>query len=422
MRRRLVLLSLATTVLVVVACVLPLGLLVRRQAVESAKVAAERDAQSVAALVALAVATDDDPAAVASKLGGLPEGTIVVLGYTVLGEERPGQGTLAESAASRRGTIAEDVEGGWEIALPVVASSGVVVVDSFVTSAELASGVSTAWLLLGALALILIVVAVWVADRLGRALTAPIEDLARSAHRLAGGDLDARVEPSDPQEIKETGEAFNYLAGRLDQLLAEERESAADLSHRMRTPLTSLRLQAEALGDETEREAMISQVDRLEHAMNQVIELARSRAAQEPGQSDVNSVVADRAAFWRVLADEQGRGMTLELADFDRSIPIAEDDLGVVLDTLVGNVFAHTPPGTDFEVRTRTNAAGVPVLEIADSGPGLGGRSRVERGVSGGGSTGLGLDIVRKTAHAIGGSLEIDDRPGGGAVVRVRLG
>lgn len=422
MRRRLVMLSLATTVLVVVSFVLPLGLLVRRQAIEAAKVAAERDAQSVAALVALALSSSDDPDAIGSRLGDLPDGTVVELDGMVLGEERQGQRTLVDAAAVGRRTVADDVDGGWEIALPVVAGSQVVVVDSFVSSAEMTSGVSMAWLLLGALALVLIAVAVWVADRLGRNLTSPIEDLARSAHRLAEGDLEARVDPSDPEEIRETGEAFNYLAGRLDQLLAEERESAADLSHRLRTPLTSLRLQAEALDNEEERRAIVGQVDRLEHAMSQVIELARSRAARPPGQSDLNKVAEERAAFWRVLAEEQSREMRVDLGELDRLVRIGEDDLGVLLDTLVGNVFAHTPAGTDFEVRTSSNASGVPILEVADAGPGFGGRGHVERGVSGGGSTGLGLDIVRKTASAVDGNVEIADRPGGGAVVRVVLG
>jgi len=421
-RRRLVLLSLATTVLVVVAFVLPLGLLVRRQAVESAKVAAERDAQSVAALVALAVANSPDPDAVGSSLGALAEGTIVDLGDTIVGEARPGQGSLIEAAARDTGTIAQDVEGGWEIALPVVVPTGVVVVDSFVTSADLTAGVFVAWLLLGALAVVLIAVAVWIADRLGRSLTSPIEDLARSAHRLAEGDLDARVEPTDPEEIRETGEAFNYLAGRLDQLLAEERESAADLSHRLRTPLTSLRLQAEALAGEEERTALVGQVDRLERAMNQVIELARSRAAQPPSQSDLNDIVEERAAFWGVLAEEQGREMRVDLGEVGGAVALGQDDLGVLMDTLVGNVFAHTPAGSDFAVRTGANASGTPFLEVSDSGPGFGGHIPFERGVSGGGSTGLGLDIVRKTAQGFGGAVEIDDRPEGGAVVRVVFG
>lgn len=420
MRRRLVLLSLATTVLVVVAFVLPLGLLVRRQAIEAAKVSAERDAQSVAALVALA-ATGDDPGTVSSAIGDLPEGTVVYLGDTVLGTPSDGQQRLVEQAAGSRSTLADDVEGGWAIAIPVIGGTEAVV-SSFVTASEMTSGVYTAWLLLGALALGLVGLGVWVADRLGRNLTGPIEDLARSAHQLAEGDLETRVEPSDPEEIRETGEAFNYLAGRLDTLLAEERESAADLSHRLRTPLTSLRLQAEALGDPQEREAIVGQVDRLEHAMNQVIDLARSRAAKTPGESKMDRVVSERAAFWRVLADEQDREMKLDLTAPDATVALGGDDLGVVVDTLVGNVFAHTPAGTGFEIRTGRTDGGAPYLEVVDQGPGFEGALPLERGVSGGGSTGLGLDIVRKTARSLGGVLHTDNRPGGGAVVRVVLG
>lgn len=420
MRRRLVLLSLATTVLVVVAFVLPLGLLVRRQAAEAAKVSAERDAQSVAGLVALAVAVGDEPDAVSAVIGDLPEGTAVYLGDTVFGTPSEGQLTLAEQAAGSQSTLAHDVEGGWAIAIPVIGVTQAVV-SSFVTSAQMTSGVYTAWLLLGVLALGLVALGVWVADRFGRSLTGPIEDLARSAHQLAEGDLEARVEPSDPEEIRATGEAFNYLAGRLDTLLAEERESAADLSHRLRTPLTSLRLQAEALGDRQEREAIVSQVDRLEHAMNQVIDLARSRATRAPGESEIDRVVSDRAAFWRVLAEEQDREMTLDLSTPGATVAIGNDDLGVVVDTLVGNVFSHTPAGTPFEIRTGLTAGGAPYLEVVDEGPGFEGASP-ERGVSGGGSTGLGLDIVRKIARAVGGELNTDDRPGGGAVVRVVLG
>lgn len=420
MRRRLVLLSLATTVLVVVAFVLPLGLLVRRQATEAAKVSAERDAQSVAALVALAVAVGDDPDAVSAYVGDLPKGTVVYFGGTVFGEPSEGQQTLAEQAAGSQSTLADDVAGGWAIAIPVIGRTQAVV-SSFVTSAQMTSGVYTAWLLLGTLALALVALGVWVADRLGRNLTGPIEDLARSAHRLAEGDLEARVKPSDPEEIRETGEAFNYLADRLDTLLAEERESAADLSHRLRTPLTSLRLQAEALGVPQEREAIVGQVDRLEHAMNQVIDLARSRAAKTPGESEIDQVVSDRAAFWRVLAEEQDREMTLDLSAPGATVAIGDDDLGVMVDTLVGNVFAHTPAGTAFEIRTGLTPGGAPYLEVVDEGPGFEGASP-ERGVSGGGSTGLGLDIVRKTARAAGGALNTDDRPGGGAVVRVVFG
>jgi signal transduction histidine kinase len=422
MRRRLVLLSLAGVALVVVSFVVPLALLVRRQAADNAIVRAERDAQSVAGLVALASALEDDVDSVAATVGDLPAGTVVVIGDQVVGDLADGQGTFVERAAQEGATVAGNVEGGWEIALPVVTGQGVAVVDSFVPNDDLTAGVAAAWALLGALALVLVAVPVVVADRLGRRLSSPIEDLAKSAHRLAEGDLDVRVTPSDPPEIRETGEAFNYLAGRLESLLAEEREAAADLSHRLRTPLTSIRLQAESLADDTERAEMITQIDRLEHAMNEVIELARSRGSQPPGHSEVNHVVAERAEFWRLLAEEQGRVMTVVLGSTVGVAQLSEGELGVLIDTVVGNVFAHTPAPTNFGVRTGKSESGAPWFEVWDRGPGLGDGARAARGVSGSGSTGLGLDIVRRAAESLGGELRTDDHPEGGAVIRVVLG
>lgn len=421
MRGRLTLLSLATTLLVVVAFVVPLGLLVRRQASDGAKVRAESEAQSVASLVALALAFNDDPASIVSAVGEVPAGTIVLLdGDAILGVAHGGQGSLASQAAESGATVADTVPGGWEVALPVIGAEEVVVVDSFVTDAVLFEGVATAWALLAALAAVLVGIAVWIADRLGRSLTRPVEDLAHSARELASGNLETRVAPSDPPELRQMGEAFNHLADRLDLLLAAERESAADTSHRLRTPLTSLRLQAESLADPVERAAMVEQADRLEHATNQVIELARSPRRARARQCDLDAVVGRRVAFWRVLAEEQGRDLSVELEASGR-VPLGEEEVEVLVDTLMGNIFAHTPPGTGFEVRTGADHE-AQWIEVADSGPGFGHKFRLERGESGAGSTGLGLDIVAKIAETVGGRLEIDDRPGGGAVVRVTLG
>ena len=86
------------------------------------------------------------------------------------------------------------------------------------------------------------------ADRVARGVVRPVADLAHTAERLGAGDLDARVEPAGPPEIVEVGHTLNRLAGRIVELLAAERELVADLSHRLRTPITALRLDAEALG------------------------------------------------------------------------------------------------------------------------------------------------------------------------------
>jgi signal transduction histidine kinase len=84
-------------------------------------------------------------------------------------------------------------------------------------------------------------------------------------------------------------------------------------------------------------------------------------------------------------------------------------------------VFSHTDPGTSFDVSVGSDR-GRPWIEVSDHGPGFIPGRLAERGVSGAGSTGLGLDIVRRTAESVGGEMKMSDRPGGGAVVRVWVG
>lgn len=422
MRKRLALLSLATTALVVVAFLIPLGLLVRRQAADRARVAAEREAQATAGLIALAVTFDAPAESIEAAVGPLDQGQIVVLSDgSSFGEPHPGQGTLVEPAFENQATITRLVEGGWEVALPVIGREGAAVVDVFVTDAELTEGVAGAWALLAVLGVVLVVAAVWVADRMGAGLVGPIRNLALAAHRMGEGDLEARVEPADPEEVREVGEAFNHLARRLDQLLVAEREQVADLSHRLRTPFTSLRLQAEKISDPSDRAEVLTQVDRLEQAIDQLIVTARSRPDVSGGRCNLDRVVTDRAAFWKVLADEQSRRLTVETGASGVELGMTAETVEAGIDTLIGNVFAHTAPGTEFAVRTGITDSR-PWLEVADEGPGFPDVSMAARGMSGGGSTGLGLDIVKRMADLTGGELEVGNRPGRGAVVRVWFG
>ena len=426
MRRRLVGVGLATTLLIVVSLVVPLALLVSRQASDGARVEAERDAQSAAALVALAVTLESGSDALQSLSEGFPEGVILVLpDGSLFGDRRDGQGSLVETARSEQATITSEVDGGWELALPVIGTQGVVVVDAFVTDAELSEGVAQAWALLALLGVALIAIAIWVADRLGRRMVEPMRSLAGAAHLMGEGDLEVRVdtrEMSDvPEEIVEVGDAFNTLASRLNQLLLEEREAVADLSHRLRTPLTSLRLQAEQIEAPEDRREILGQVARVEAAVDELIQASRSDQRREPARCRLDQVAKERADFWAVLAHEQGRPFEVVLGAGASELGIPEDELGVVVDVLVGNVFTHTPPGTPF--RVSTGVAGNRMwIEVADEGPGLPDQALVARGESGRGSTGLGLDIARRAAEKTGGSLELMASADGGAVVRVWFG
>lgn len=419
MRRRVALLSLATTTFVVVALLVPLGLLVRRQAEDRARVLAEREAQTAAGLVA--VALDASAEQLRRDVAPLAEGQIISLpDGTVLGRPLPGQGTLVASARESQASITQVVNGGWEVALPVIGRDGAAIVDVFVPEAELRQGVAEAWALLGLLGLFLIGASVWIADRMGVSLVAGVTELAEAARRMGEGDLQARVEPSGPPEILEVGQAFNRLADRLDGLLVEERESVADMSHRLRTPLTSLRLQAEKIKDDRDRDDVLGHVARLERSIDQLIISARKGGRASPPISSLDEVVTNRADFWKVLAEEQGREVLVAAGAPGVEVAISAEDLTAVVDSLIDNVFTHTPPGVAFGLRTGVEG-NRPWLEVIDEGPGFSDMSLLGRGKSGRGSTGLGLDIVRRTAEMAGGSVEMSGRPEGGARLRVWL-
>jgi len=433
-RRQLAFLSLAVSSLIVVAFLVPLGILVRNQAENRALTRGERFSQSIAASLAVAGSAEGGPgvtpelATVVIDAFGKPEGTSVIFpDGTVVGTptEISSNVELAQAGAA----FTARIPGGAEVLVPVLVADsptneGTVVVRTFVTDEELTEGVLTAWLMLGALGVFLILVAMIAADRLGQSIVRPVTDLSRAAHRLGSGDLETRVDPAGPAEITEVGEAFNVLAGRLGDLLEAERESVADLSHRLRTPLTALRLQAETVSDPEDSEALLADVERMEMAVDAMIAEARGRSRYEQPNpmSDLGEVVSHRSAFWQVLADEQGRAATVIVEPGDHPVPVPSNELGALVDVLIENVFGHTPQGIGYQIRVRMLDDGRSELMVEDGGSGFGGPGVVRRGASTSGSTGLGLNIAAKTAERSGGSLRIDDAEAGGALVAVVFG
>lgn len=434
MRRRLAFLSLAVSSLVVLSFLIPLGILVRNQAENRALTRGERFAESIAA--ALAVAGSPGPGTAVTTTGaeavieafGAPEGVSIVFpDGAAVGEDAE----ASENIQAARGGAAftARVEGGAEVLVPVLtadspAAGNTVVVRAFVPDAELSSGVATAWALLVGLGVFLVGVAIVAADRLGRSIVRPVSELSEAARRMGEGDLATRVVPDGPEEVAEVGEAFNFLAGRLGKLLDEERESVADLSHRLRTPLTALRLQAETLSSPVEAEALLADIDRMERAVDSMIAEARKNAPESgvaEEVADLGDVVRHRTAFWQVLADEQGRPTSVLVDPGSHPVAMSEAELGALVDILVENVFSHSEPGVGYIVRVRSTQEGS-VLVVEDDGTGFEDLSVLRRGASSRGSTGLGLDIVARAVARAGGTFRIGNTASGGAEVVAYFG
>ena len=416
MRRQLALVTLAVAALVVIAFVVPLSLLVRQQAEDRALVSAENRAQTAAERLAneLAVPGVDVMAAAVSVVARSDDPDSLTI-HSPDGEQYGTTRAASDGvllAGSQGVAFSQITDGGAEVLVPVTGRSGTFVVQVFVSESELRAGVSYAWAVLWILGLTAIALAVLAADRLGQSFVAPVHELADSARRLGSGDLDARVEPAGPPEIAAVGEALNDLAGQLDRLLDEERESVADLSHRLRTPLAALRLQVEDLDDPALAASLGAKVERLETSINELISDARSGAPRgETRRADLAEAARLRGAYWRVLADRQSRPFALQISGTAHEIPLDAKECGAIIDALIGNVFAHTEPGVGLELKVSDAT-----LIVEDDGPGFTDPKATVRGHSGGGSTGLGLDIARKAAERTGGSLTVRNTAKGARV------
>ena len=419
MRRWLSLYALSITSIVILAFLVPLAVLIRDLAADRAMGAAEREAQTVARFAATIDGSADSIAALDATLAASPGTSVRLSDGSVVGAELP-VGLDITAAVERGQAYQQGLEDGRAVVVPVLrgaADPWVVVIA--VSASALNENVGAAWAVLGFLGLGLIGLAFVVADRMGRAVVTPINDLVDATHRLGRGELTVAVEPSGPSELAEVGSAFNTLTGRVSSLMDRERETAADFSHRLRTPLTALKLDIEALGREVDVARLQRDVDSLERVVTHVISEARRPVRDGTGgTADLAAAVATRVAYWGSLAEDQGRQWSLEVEPADYAVAGNQPDLEAMLDALLENVFAHTPAGSGYRIDLGSSG-GLAELVVADDGPGIADSSLLERGESGGASTGLGADIVRRTAEAAGGAAHWESSDDEGTVVRV---
>jgi two-component system, OmpR family, sensor kinase len=274
------------------------------------------------------------------------------------------------------------------------------------------------------------------ASVLAGSLSAPLRALARAARRIGGGELDTRAEVTGPKEQREVAHAFNEMATRLEQAFAAQREFVANASHQLRTPLTGLRLRLEAASLKTddadlaeELEAAQGELDRLARLLAGLLTLAREETRPAgAGAVDVAGCVEAAVERWRPQAEIRGQRL-LAAGPTGFAATASAEDVAIVLDNLLENALAYSPPGSEVELQWRSDGDDA-WIAVLDEGPGLaaGEEQRVfERFARGSSSrtrphgTGLGLAIVAALARRWGGTASIGNRPKGGAIAEIRL-
>lgn len=289
------------------------------------------------------------------------------------------------------------------------------------------------WLLLP-MALLVVLLGVLIHEAVSRALR-PLDQLRRDIGQREMAQLHAVSLEDLPDEVSPLAHTLNQLLERLDHLLAGQRQFLADAAHELNTPLAAIKLQAQLArrAQAGERQTALDDLDagieRAIHLAAQLLQLARLEPDQrEPTQEAVqlDSLVRQSVAAFSGAADARDTDLGIVQAD---AVTLVGDRVALraLLDNLLDNALRYTPPGARIDVSLRQDADAV-LLEIADNGPGIPEQDRsraTERfvrlnqtEVTG---SGLGLAIARETAALHGGTLQLDDTPGGGLTVRVRL-
>jgi two-component system OmpR family sensor kinase len=295
------------------------------------------------------------------------------------------------------------------------------------------SAVRRAWFVVILIGLIVLALGLAAGAVIAAQVARPIGRLEQVARRVAGGDLTARAEVEGSTEQRSLAASFNEMTGRIERLLAAQRDFVADASHQLRTPLTGLRLrleEARAMEPNepvaTELDAAMVEVDRLAHTVAELLALSRAGERRAAGaEVELDDLVGAAADRWRATA--VGRGIELVRSDEGGgSVWVARADAERALDALVENAMSYSPSGSAVEL---VSAPGR--IEVRDRGPGLAEDERdavFERfhrgraGTAGPPGSGLGLSIARELARDWDGEVTLENRTGGGAVATLSLG
>ena len=284
------------------------------------------------------------------------------------------------------------------------------------------------------------------------AINERIEHLALGANRLAEGDLSTRVAVTGNDELTGLAVAFNTMSARLQEAARQKEDleqSRRDLiawaSHDLRTPLASLRLVVDALADgvaedEATRQRYLTtaqmEITNLNELINDLFELSqldRGQITLRPERTSLSDLLSDTVSALRALAERRQVRLTGQVDNDLDPIEIDTEKIQRVLYNLVTNAIRHTPEGGEVRLSAHALGRGVRVT-VKDSGEGIqaadlpyifdrfyrGERART-RDHDGQRGAGLGLAIARGLIEAHSGTIEVESRPGEGAVFSFTL-
>jgi signal transduction histidine kinase len=241
------------------------------------------------------------------------------------------------------------------------------------------------------------------------------------AEKISPAHADLRLPVKNvPTEILPLVQAVNQALDRLERGFQAQRDFTADAAHELRTPLTILRTRIDMLADSEVVKALRADVSTMIRIVTQLLEMAEleSYSVEPDEKADLQSVCAEAVSFLAPLALAQGKSVALTGAEYPVWIRGSPEPLFRAVRNVIENAIDHTPIDTEIEIKVESNGT----VRVLDRGPGVSESDRPmifrrfwRRDRRKTGSAGLGLSIVSRIVEAHGGTVRVENHPGGGA-------
>lgn len=292
--------------------------------------------------------------------------------------------------------------------------------------------------------LVAVLLSLILAVLISRSVARPLQQVAAAAESIAEGDYDQQIPLQGPDEVKRVAGSFNTMSAKVAAAQQAQRDFVANVSHDLKTPLTSVSGWSQAILDGTavqpeqqKRAVQIihNEAGRMSRMVDQLLDLAKIESGQlqlirEP--LDLGQLVRDVHRNMSLRAEEKGVHLTVEAAPL-AAVPGDRDRLAQVLGNLVDNAIEHTPENGRVHLSLKPYGDKAVELAVQDTGPGIPPedlkriferfyqvdksrhRTSEDRGV------GLGLAIVKELVEAHNGRIIAHSQPGHGSTFFVRL-
>ena len=280
--------------------------------------------------------------------------------------------------------------------------------------------------------LVVIGIVIFLVVRAGRRFAAPVADVMEAADRVAGGDYEARVRERGPREVRRLGRSFNEMAERLGTNELRRRQLLADVAHELRTPLSVIQANLEALLDglypidEAHLRPILEETETMSRLLTDLQTLSTAEAGaltlhREP--TSPRDLVDTAIASFAAQASDASVRLVGRVTDDVPELEVDRVRIGEVLANLVANALRHTQAGGEVTVAAEVADGGLR-LSVADTGTGIEPErlphvfDRFSRAPDSPGA-GLGLAIAKSLVEAHGGTIRAESGPGGTTIAFV---